>query len=327
MGQGRRRQFLIAAGALLAAPLARAQSAGKRYRVGFLAGSSLTPEFVQLIEPFHLGMRDLGWIEGTNYITEIRWAEGKPERFPELARELVAAGPDVLVALLTSAIRALMQATKTIPIVMVGPGEPVASGLVASLARPEGNVTGMAFDIDNGTYLKQVDFLRQIVPNLASVAVFANPSLAPQVATLPGAISASGLKGSVAGVRTPEEIEPTFARMREQGVQAAVAVVDAMMTINARRIAEVALKHRIALSSQWDGMTRAGALISYAPKLEENWRRAASYVHRILRGAKPADLPVELPSSIKLTINAKTARSLGFAVPQSILFAAHEVIE
>ncbi len=322
----RRRAFFAWALGAIAAPLVQAQSAGKRHRVGLLLTASPTPEFVKSIEPFHLGMRELGWLEGTHYVSEMRWAEGRSERFPELARELVAAGADVLVASVTSAVRALMQATKTIPIVMVAPGEPVASGLVASLARPGGNVTGMAFDIDTGTYLRQVDFLRQIVPNLASVAVLANPALAPQVATLPGAISASGLKGSVAGVRTPEELEPAFAQMKLQGVQAAIAVVDGMMAVNARRIAEFAVKYGVALGSQWDGMTRAGALISYAPTLEENWRRAATYVHRILRGAKPADLPVELPSRIKLTINANTARSLNLTVPQSILFTADEVI-
>lgn len=324
----RRRAFLTWAAGALAAPHTLAQSAGKRYRVGFLAVASPTPEFVKFIEPFHLGMRELGWIEGTHYVSEMRWAEGKTERFPELARELVASAPDVLLAVTTSAIRALMQATKTIPIVMVAPGEPVASGLVASLRRPGGNVTGMAFDIDNGTYLKQVGYLRQIVPNLASVAVFVNPATqSPQVATLPGAISAAGLKGSIAGARTPEEIASAFARMREQGVQAALVVVDGMFAVNARRLTELGLKHRIALGSQVHLLTRAGGLMAYAPELEENWRRAATYVHRILRGANPADLPVELPSRIKLTINARTARSLGFTVPQSILLAADEVIE
>ena len=316
-----------AAGAL-AAPLTHAQSASKRYRVGFLAVASPTPEFVKSIEPFHLGMRGLGWIEGTHYVSEMRWAEGKAERFPELARELVASAPDVLLAVTTSAIRALMQATKTIPIVMVAPGEPVASGLVASLARPGGNVTGMAFDIDNGTYLKQVEYLRQIVPNLASVAVFVNPAThPPQVATLPAAISAAGLKGSIVSARTPEEIASAFARMHEQGVQAALVVVDGMFVVNARRLTELGLKHRIALGSQVHLLARAGGLMAYAPEIEENWRHAATYVHRILRGANPADLPVELPSRIKLTINTRTARSLGFTVPQSILLAADEMIE
>ncbi len=171
----KRRDFVALGLSALDVSLARAQQAGKQYRVGILGVASPIPEVLKAsLQPFQLGMRELGWVDGTHYVTEVRWAEGRPERFPALAEELVLSNPDVLIAVQTGPVRALMQATRTIPIVMVGTGEPVASGLVSSLARPGGNVTGMAFDIDQGTYLKQVDLLRQIVPNLASVAVFVN---------------------------------------------------------------------------------------------------------------------------------------------------------
>jgi putative ABC transport system substrate-binding protein len=325
----KRRDFVALAVGALGAPLVRAQQLGRQYRIGIRGVSSPTPLVVKMsLQPFHLGMRELGWIDGTHYVTETRWAEGRPERFLALAQELVLSKPDVLLAVQTGPVRALMQATRTIPIVMVAPGEPVASGLVASLARPGGNVTGMAFDIDHATYLKQIEYLRQIVPNLASVAVFANPAAqSPQVATLPDAIGAMGLRGSRAGAQTPDEIEPAFARMRDAGVQAALVVVDGMLFLNLSRLAESGLRYRIALGTQSSPLVRAGGLIAYAPELEENWRRSANYVHRILRGARPAELPVELPSRIRLTINVKTAKALGLKLPQSILLAADEIVE
>jgi putative ABC transport system substrate-binding protein len=325
----KRRDFVALGLSALGVSLARAQQAGKQYRVGILGVTSPIPEVLKAsLQPFQLGMRELGWVDGTHYVTEVRWAEGRPERFPALAEELVLSKPDVLIAVQSGPVRALMQATRSIPIVMVGTGEPVASGLVSSLARPGGNVTGMAFDIDQGTYLKQVDLLRRIVPSLASVAVFLNPAAqSPQMATLPDAIGATGLRGSLVGARTPDEIEPAFARMRDAGVRAAVAVVDGMLFLNMSRVAEAGLRYRIALGSQSPPLVRAGGLMAYAPELEENWRRAATYVHRILRGARPAELPVELPSRIRLTINLKTAKALGLKVPQSILLTADEIIE
>jgi putative tryptophan/tyrosine transport system substrate-binding protein len=325
----KRRDFVALAVGALGAPLVRAQQPGRQYRIGILGVASPIPEVLKdSLQPFHLGMRELGWVDGTHYVTEVRWAEGRPERFPVLAQELVRSKPDVLIAVQTGPIRALMQATRTIPIVMVGPGEPVASGLVASLARPGANVTGLAFDIDLGTHLKQIDYLRQIVPNLALVAVLVNPAAqAPQVATLLAAIGATGLKASLEGARTPDEIEPAFVRMRDSGVQAAIVQVDGMLFLNQSRLSEMGLRYRIALGSGLSSLVRAGGLISYAPEIGENWRRSATYIHRILRGAKPADLPVELPSRIKLTINMKTAKALGLKVPQSVLLGADEIIE
>jgi putative ABC transport system substrate-binding protein len=240
----------------------------------------------------------------------------------------VESGVDVLLASSTAPIRALMQATQSIPIVMVAPGEPVASGLVASLARPGGNVTGMAFDIDLGTYLKQASFLRQIVPNLGALAIVVNPAAKPpQMEALPPAVASSGLKSLLVEVRTAEELEPAFARMKQQGVQAAIVVLDGMLVLNAKRVAELGVKYRIALGSQVHLMTRTGFLMCYAPDLADNFRRAASYIDRILKGAKPADLPVELPTRVRLTLNLKTAKALGIAIPGSVLLLADEVIE
>jgi putative ABC transport system substrate-binding protein len=323
----RRREFVAAIAGAFAAPLACAQQPGKRYRLGFLGGGSPSEGVTKLLGTFHQGMRERGWADGTNYVFAAKWAEGKPERYPELARELAASGADVLLATFTAAIRALMQATQTIPIVMIAPGEPVASGLIASLARPGGNVTGMAFDIDLGTYLKQVEFMRQIVPNLARVAVVVNPASAPpQMKALPAAIASAGLKGSQIDVRAAEEIEAAFQRMQKEGVQATIVVLDPFLLLNLSKVVELGLKYRIALGSQGHEATQMGFLMCYAPELQENWRRAAHYVDRILRGAKPGDLPVELPSRIKLSINLKTAKALGLAVPQSVLLLADEVI-
>jgi putative ABC transport system substrate-binding protein len=329
MGNTRRR-LLGSMGLVLVAPaLAWAQQPGRVYRIGFLGIATPTPELLkQSLVPFREAMRGHGWIEGQHYVIEQRWAEGKFERHPELARELVGLGADVLMAVTNAGIRALMQATQTLPIVMIAPSDPVGDGLVASYARPGGNVTGLAFDIEASNYLKQVDHLRQIVPKLASIAVFANPDgnyLSAK--TLSAAIGSRGLKVLAAGARTPEEIEPEFARMKAGGAQAVIVVADGLVANNAPRIAQLAVKHRLPLASQWLGVPRAGGLMAYSPELADFYRRAAGYVVKILRGARPTDLPVEQASSFKLVINLKTAKALGLAIPQAVLVLADEVIE
>ena len=329
MSRHSRRQFLLAASVVLAAPYARAQQQGKVYRIGFLGAAAPTPEILkQTLDPFREAMRKHGWIEGQHYAIERRWVEGKNERYPEYARELVKLGVDLLMSVQAPGIRAAMQATQTLPIVMVAPADPVGGGLIASYSRPGGNVTGMAFDVDLSNYVKQVDFLKQIVPNLTSIGLFANPEARfSSLEALTAAIPRLGLKVVVGRARTAEEIEPAFAKMKKEGAQAVLAFTDGMIAINVSHVTDLALKHRLPLASQWQGVPRAGGLMAYSPDLADSYRRAASYVDRIMRGAKPADLPVELPTTMKLTINRKTAKALGLTVPQAMLLRADEVIE
>jgi putative ABC transport system substrate-binding protein len=319
----------------LAASVAR--SADKFYRIGFI-GMGTDPRGgnqptqgpgPQYLDAFRQGLKERGWVEGENYILDRRYEEGKPERYPQLAQELVQLRPDVLVTIQTPGIRALMGATQTIPIVMIAPGDPVGSGLVGSLARSGNNVTGLAFDIDLGTYLKQVEFMREIAPNLSAVGVMSNPlATLPPVAPLTQGISQSlGLKAVVAQAKSADEIEPAFAELHRQGVKAAIVIVDGLLVSNVKRVAEMGLKYQIALGSQWQGVPAAGGLMSYAPDLAENFARAAGFVDRILRGAKPTDLPVQRPERVNLILNAGTARALGLVIPRSLLVRASQVIE
>ena len=334
-----RRLFLTVVGGWLSSRLARAQVTGKVFRIGYLGlGSDPEPTRSSTdpldmlrrapMDAFRNAMRNAGWIEGSHYVIDRRYEEGRPERYPQLAKELVSLGPDVLMSVQTQGIRALMQATQTIPIVMLAPGDPAGSGLVASLARPGGNVTGLAFDVDLGTYIKQVEVMREVMPNLTSVAVFANPAARlPPVAPLAAAISSQlGLKAVLSEARSVDEIEPAFSELRQQGVRAAIVIIDGLLGLNVKRVAEMGIKHRVALGSQWQGVPLAGGLMSYAPDLIDNFARAAVYVDRIFRGAKPADLPVDSPARIKLIINRRAADALGLTVPRSVLLRADEVI-
>jgi putative ABC transport system substrate-binding protein len=322
---------------MLAGGFGLARSGDKLYRIGFI-GMGVDPRDgkqppqgpgLRYLDAFRQGLRERGWVEGENYILDRRYEEGRPERYPQLAQELVQLKPDVLVTIQTPGIRALMGATQTIPIVMIAPGDPVGSGLVGSLARSGNNVTGLAFDIDLGTYLKQVEFLREIAPGLSAVGILSNPLAAlPPVEPLAQGISQSlGLKTFVAQAKSVEEIEPAFAELHRQGVKAAIAIVDGLLVSNVNRVAEMGLKYRIALGSQWQGVPAAGGLMSYAPDLAENFARAAGFVDRILRGAKPTDLPVQRPERVNLVLNLRTARALGLAIPPSLLVRASQVID
>jgi putative ABC transport system substrate-binding protein len=339
MSHHHRRRLLVVVAGILASTLTRAQQPStKVYRIGFLApGAAVlatTSEVADAIrqqgrDAFRQAMQRSGWVEGQNYVIDRRHDEGRPERYPNLAKELVEIGPDVLMSVQTPGIRALMQATRTIPIVMIAPGDPVGAGLIASLAHPGGNVTGLAFDVNLGTYLKQVEFMKEIVPQLASIAVFANPAARlPPVEPVAAAItSALGLKAVMAEARSADEIEPAFIRLKQQGVRAAVVIVDGLLSSNIERVTELGLKYRIALGCQWQGLPLAGGLMSYSPDIVDNFARSAFYVDRIFRGAKPADLPVELPTRVKLILNMKTAKTLGLVIPKSVLLRADQVIE
>lgn len=326
----RRREFLLAAGGLLVASVAHAQSAGTVYRIGYLGlGRSVTsPRRQAQFDAFRQGMHTAGWIEGQHYVMDMRFDEGRPERYPALAKELVGRGPHVLLGLQTPAIRALMQATKTVPIVMIGPDDPVRDGFIASHARPGSNVTGLTFNVDLGIYVKQVELLKEILPNLSSIAVLYNPSARfPVTDALVTHLASLRLRTIRAEARSAEDIEPAFVRMKREGAQAALLIVDGLLAINTPRVVELALTYRLPLVSMYQGTPLDGGLMSYAPDLTENFRRAAAYVDRILRGANPADLPVERPTTIKLIVNKRTAQALGLEIPTSILLRADQVIE
>jgi len=326
-----RRTFLAGAGAvLLAAPLAaEAQPAGKVPRVGYLSsGSSSDPARQRRFEAFRQGLLDLGYVEGRNVALEPRWA-GAYDEYPVLAAELIRLKADVIVALGGSATQAVQQATRTIPIVMSVVIDPVGSGLVASLARPGGNVTGtsmMAPDLIG----KQLDVLKDVVAKGARVAVLwnpANPGSAPQLRQAEAAAGALGVGLQPFEARTPQQIDNAFAAMTKEKTGALLILVDAIFTNQVKRIARLAAeKHLPSIYGQRE-YAEAGGLMVYSSDPLDLERRAAIFVDKILKGAKPADLPVEQPTKFELVINLKTAKALGLTIPPSLLQRADEVIE
>ncbi len=314
---------------LLVAPLtAEAQQATNVHRIGRLSAGSPTEPNPDL-EAFRQGLRELGYVEGQNLIIESRYAEGSEERLPDLAAELVRLKVEVIVAGGSSTIRAAQHATRTIPIVMAGSYDPVGRGLVASLARPGGNTTGMS---TLGAELpgKRLELLKETVPQSARVAVLANPAAGGYESVmhnLTGAAQALGLQLRVVELRRAEELDTAFATMTREGVDALIVVPDRALMDGLRgRTVDLAATHR--LPAMYDGReyVAAGGLMSYGPSLLDMFQRAATYVDRILKGAKPADLPVAQPTKFELVINLKTAKALGLTVPPSLLFQANEVI-
>ncbi len=314
---------------LLVAPLtAEAQQATNVHRIGRLSPGSPTEPNPNL-EAFRQGLRELGYVEGQNLIIESRYAEGSEERLPDLAAELVRLKVEVIVAGGSSTIRAAQHATRTIPIVMAVSYDPVGRGLVASLARPGGNTTGVS---SLGTELpgKRLELLKETVPQSARVAVLANPAAGGYESVmhnLTGAAQALGLQLRVVELRSAEELDTAFATMTREGVDALIVVSDPALMDGLRgRTVDLAATHRLPAMYGWRELVVAGGLMSYGPSLPDMFQRAASYVDRILKGAKPADLPVAQPTKFELVINLKTAKALGLTVPPSLLFQANEVI-
>ena len=279
-----------------------------------------------------MGLRERGWIEGQNLVIEQRWAEGKAERFPELAAELVRLNADVIVTVTSEAVLGVRKATKTIPVVGTYLGEPIRRGLIQSYARPGGHVTGLTSEAGglNNLDAKALEFLKQAVPGASRIAVLLNPNsdLARGLLREVEA-AAKSLKVTLRPVEAsaPEQLERAFARMREDRAAALLVVGDSMLFVNRARIAELAIKHRLPTSGVMPLLAHAGGLISYVADFSDSYRRAAGYVDRILKGASPADLPVEQPTKFQLVINLRTARAIGLTVPQSLLFRADQVIE
>jgi putative ABC transport system substrate-binding protein len=325
----RRREFItLMGGAAATWPLAaRAQQPHKVARIGFLGAASATG-FANQLSGFRQGLADLGYIEGTTIVIEYRWAEGKIARLPELAVELVRSNVDVIVTHGTPGTRAAKQATATIPIVMASSGDAEASGIVASLARPGGNVTGLTF-FNPELAAKRFELLKEILPGLTEVGLLlnpANPINKPIVPKIKLTAQSLGLEVHPFDVRDPTEFEGAFAAMAAKGVGAVVIIDDATLIANAPAVARHALQQRLP-SSGWPDYAVAGGVIGYGVTFPKLFRRAATFVDKILKGAKPADLPIERATKFETIVNLKTAKVLGLDVPTATFLRADEVIE
>jgi putative tryptophan/tyrosine transport system substrate-binding protein len=320
--------ILTLALSLLVAPLAaEAQPPTNVHRVGRLLTSGPDPA----LDAFWQRLRELGYMEGQNLRFEDRYAEGSQERLRDLAAELVRLKVDVIVAQGAAAIRAAQHATRTIPIVMTGTADPVGQGFVASLAHPGGNITGVSF-LATELPGKRLELLKEMVPQGTRIAVLANPAYPtyePRLNTLTGAARALGLHLQVVEVRRADELDAAFAAMTRAGADAVLVVDDAVLlnTQYGQVVADLAVKSRLPVMYSWREWVVAGCLMSYGPSRLDMLRCAATYVDKILKGAKPADLPVEQPTTFELVINLKTAQALGLTIPPAILFQATEVIQ
>jgi putative tryptophan/tyrosine transport system substrate-binding protein len=330
-----RRDFVVAVVALLAlgvaaAPLAaEAQQAGKVYRIGYL--STPTRESVEHgLQAFLRKLRELGWVEGQNLIIEYRWAEGNVERLPDLAAELVRRNVDVIVAPAGSAALAAKNATSSIPIVMIFPSDPVELGLVASLRRPGGNVTGTTFTPGPEIFGKQLQILKETIPHASRVAILSNPadpSFATQVREVEATARSLRIRLQHVEARGPEEFDSAFAAMERERAEALLVTGTSTFLAHRSRLAELAVKGRLPTMYSFRENVEAGGLMAYAVNMADFIGRAAVYVDQILKGAKPADLSVEQPTKFELIINLKTAKALGITVPQSLVLRADEVLQ
>ena len=319
----------IALALWLAVPAAAQAQAPKKYRIGFLGLSSAT-DYAPNLEAFHQTLRDLGYEEGRNLSIEYRWADGHAERAPPLAEELVRLKPDVLVTHATPGIRAARQATSTIPIVMGVSSDPVRLGFVKSLARPGGNTTGVAtLQVDLAA--KRLELFKEVLPTLGQVAVLwnpTNPGLREDLRQMELASAKLGVRlRSFELVREPAALETVFGTILRERPQGLIVVADTLAVTHSSRIVEFAASNRLPAMGGWKGFAIAGGLISYAGDYLEGWRAAARHVDRILKGANPADLPVEQPSKFELVVNLKTAKAIGLTIPPSLLVRANVVLE
>jgi len=325
LSQLKRREFITLLGGAAAWPLAaHAQPTAKPApRVGVLLYDDADPNYGS----FRRGLRELGYVEHQNIELEPRSAEGKPERLPVLARELVAAKPDLIYVLGGDVAPFVRGATSTIPIVMAVSNDPVQSNLVASLARPGGNITGVTF-VSSDLAAKRLQYLREIAPDLARVAVLWNPDhIDPEYREMQAAAKTLGVRIQSLEVRAAADFDPAFATAISAQSQALIPVSARLMVTNRPRILQFAGQHRLLLATGFGPWAREGALLSYAPDVDAITRQSAAYVDKILRGAKPSELPVEQPTRFQLVINGKTAKALGLSIPDKLLATADEVIE
>ncbi len=324
-----RRKLLVALGAgALATPLASfAQQQGKVWRIGFL-GSGTATGYTRQVDALRLGLSELGYLEGKNIAIEFRWAEDKNDRLPDLAAELVRLNVDVIVTHGTPGTRAAKEATTTIPIVMAASGDAVATGLVASLARPGGNITGTSF-LSPQLSAKRLEIIKDAIPKVTKVAVLVN-SVNPATETIFQVmeITAGALKVKLQklGIRGPNEFESAFAAMAKIRVDAVIILADTIFTANDNAIAKLAMANRIPSIGPRE-FAEAGCLLGYGQISTEMFRRAAFFVDKILKGIKPANIPVEQPTIFELIVNLRTAKALGIRIPQTLLQRADKIIE
>jgi putative ABC transport system substrate-binding protein len=324
----RRRFLLTSVASALAGPLgAEAQQAGKVYRIGFLSGGSPAAS-TPVLEQFRQGLRELDYIEGQNINIEHRWAEGQLDRLPQLATDLARIGPDLIVAVASQAAMAAHDATKSIPIVMVLVGDPIYLGLATSLGRPGKNLTGLT-SFGPELSAKQLSLLTEVVPKVKRIAVLHNPG---------NPLTARWMKETDAAARTldlqlqplsvtgPDDVAPAFRDAMKGRAGAMYVASDQVVDLQAAQISALALSNRLPTMSGARTLMEAGGLMTYSIDTLALYRRAASYVHKILKGARPGDLPIEEPTKFRLVVNLKTAKALGLTIPQSVLTRADEVI-
>ena len=329
----KRRKLLVALGAgALAAPFSSfAQQPGKVWRIGYLATQRRPVSFDSDNQPgaFLRGMRELGYVDGKNLVIEWRFAEGRSELLPVLAAELVRLQVDVILSEGTTATRAAQQATATIPVIMGATNDAIGSGFVNSLAHPGGNITGASL-MSPDIIPKQLEMLLSMVPKLSRVAVLVIPGNASHVTILKSlqtAAQRSGVNVLQVQAKSPQEISNAFSKITQERAGAVIVARDPLFHEHRSQIAELASKHRLpSIAARWEYVT-AGGLMSYGASSSDNYRRAATYVDKILKGAKPSELPVEQPTKFEMFINGNTAKALGLKIPQSLLIMADKVIE
>jgi putative tryptophan/tyrosine transport system substrate-binding protein len=329
--QDRRFKFAFAACAMFLfalCPFAEAQQAKKVPRVGFLSSSTL-PSMKVRIEAFRDGLRELGYVEGKTIVVEYRSAEGKLDRLPALAKEFVALKVDVIVSPGASATRAIKQATATIPVVMTQDPDPVGNGFVANLGHPGGNITGlssMAADLAG----KRLELLKEILPKLSRVAIFetsTNTGNARQLRETEIAAETLGVKLQRLDIRSANDVEAAYGAAVKERADAVFVLTSSITDSDTKHIAELAVKNRLPMMHARADAVEAGGLMSYGVSLNDLHRRAAVYVDKILKGAKPADLPIEQPTKFELVINLKTAKQIGLTIPPNVLARADRVIK
>jgi putative ABC transport system substrate-binding protein len=320
--------FIITLGILLGSLAARAQQTGTAYRIGFLGNSTAALE-ANLVGPFREGLRDLGYVEGRNVLIEYRWAEGKYDRFPALIGELLALKVAVIVTAGTPATLAVKKATTSVPLVMTAVGDPVGTGIVPSLSHPGGNITGLTA-ISTEMDAKRLELLREVVPSVSYIALLWNAASPLQVLAekqVQAAAQVLRMRVLSLGVKTEEEIKSALAVMARERPDALLVLADRLLLHHRALIMDFATRHRLPGVHAYRELVEAGGLMSFGPSYADMHRRAAYFVDRILKGAKPGDLPVERPRTFELVINLKVAKALGLTIPQSVLLRGTEIIQ
>ena len=322
----RRELITLLGGAAAAWPMVARAQQRTIPTIGMLGANSLSTQ-ASWNEAFIQRLRELGWIEGSTVAIEVRWADGRSQRYAEIAAEFVRLKVAVIVTSGSEAVVVARQATSDIPIVFAAAGDPIGNGLIASLARPGGNITGLSIQSADVAG-KRIELLREVVPDLRQLAIMANLNspIAAEIAQVQAAAKTLGLEVSILEIRRPEDIAPAFQALKA-AVGALYVQADPLTSSNAAQIVTLARAARLPTMHGNQGSVEAGGLMSYAPHFPDLWRRAADYVDKILRGARPGEIPVEQPTKFKLVFNLKTATAIGLTVPPRLLFTADEVIE